>query len=193
MTGSVPSVAKETRRKHPLTSSDVSLKEALNQERNVLDPVIGCADMIVDTTHTNIHQLRDQLSSRLGDPSAKNLSVQFLSFGFKHGIPADADFIFDVRCLPNPHWVPELRSQTGQDDGVKNFLAKYNTVNQMLLEIRRFLENWLPSFEADNRNYLTIAIGCTGGQHRSVYFVEQLSEFFINSANTITTRHRELS
>lgn len=183
----------ETRRRHPLTDSEVPLEEAILQERLMLRPLISHADMQLDTTRTNVHQLRDLVQKRIGGRSSPTISILFESFGFKHGIPVEADFVFDVRCLPNPHWEPQLRALTGQDRKVAEFLEEHAEVNRMFDEIKGFLESWLPHFVADNRSYLTIAIGCTGGQHRSVYFVERLSEYFRNTQQRVLTRHRELT
>ena len=182
----------ETRRRHPLSSGDIPLREALQKERQLLDPIVSSASLVIDTTHTNVHQLRDQLAERLNRQHDGGMSVQFLSFGFKHGTPTDADYIFDLRCLPNPHWVAELRNQTGRDAAVADFLAGHPPVEEMYIQIRDFLDKWLPAFEADNRSYITIALGCTGGQHRSVYFAERLSAFFGKKYDNVLLRHREL-
>lgn len=183
----------ETRRRHPLTDNEVPLEEAITQERVMLQPVIGNADMTLDTTRTNVHQLRDMVQKRIGGRTRPEMSVLFESFGFKHGIPVEADFVFDVRCLPNPHWEPQLRALTGRDTEVVEFLECNDEVQQMFEEIRNLLENWLPRFAADNRSYMTIAIGCTGGQHRSVYFVERLAAHFRGGPHRVMTRHRELT
>jgi len=183
----------ETRRRHPLTDNEVPLEEAIIQERVMLQPVISNADMILDTTRTNVHQLRDMVQKRIGGSDNPEMSVLFQSFGFKHGIPVEADFVFDVRCLPNPHWEPQLRALTGRDREVVDFLENHNEVQQMFEDIRNLLEKWLPRFAADKRSYMTIAIGCTGGQHRSVYFVERLSAWFRDRQHRVMTRHRELT
>jgi RNase adapter protein RapZ len=183
----------ETRRRHPLTDNEVPLEEAIIQERMMLQPVISTADMLLDTTRTNVHQLRDIVQKRVGGRSSPEMSVLFESFGFKHGIPVEADFVFDVRCLPNPHWEPQLRALTGRDGEVVDFLETHNEVQQMFDDIKNLLESWLPRFAADNRSYMTIAIGCTGGQHRSVYFVERLSAWFRDRQHRVMTRHRELT
>lgn len=183
----------ETRRRHPLTDNEVPLEEAILQERLMLRPIASQADMQIDSSRTNVHQLRDLVQKRIGRNSSQNMSVLFESFGFKHGIPIEADFVFDVRCLPNPHWEPRLRALTGRDFEVVHFLENHFEVNRMFDEIKRFLESWLPQFASDNRSYLTIAIGCTGGQHRSVYFVERLAEYFRNLEHRVMTRHRELA
>lgn len=183
----------ETRRRHPLTDNEVPLEEAILQERMMLRPVISNADVQLDTSRTNVHQLRDLVQKRIGDHNHSGLSILFESFGFKHGLPVEADFVFDVRCLPNPHWEPKLRAMTGRDNEVADFLESHSEVNRMFESIRDFLESWVPQFAADNRSYLTIALGCTGGQHRSVYFVERLSEYFRDKQQRVLTRHRELA
>jgi RNase adapter protein RapZ len=182
----------ETRRKHPLTRRDVPLAEAIRVERRLLESISAHADMHIDTTSINAHQLRELLRERV-QKSARSLSLLFQSFGYKHGIPSDADFVFDVRCLPNPHWHPELQPLTGRDERVIAFLEREPHVQQMLAELKCFLETWIPHFEAENRSYMTIAIGCTGGQHRSVYLAEMLAAYFRASRENILTRHRELS
>lgn len=183
----------ETRRPHPLTGADTPLEEAILQERLMLKPIISKADIQIDTTRTNVHQLRDLVQKRIGQRENSTMSVLFESFGFKHGIPVEADFVFDVRCLPNPHWEPQLRSLTGRDSEVVHFLENHFEVNRMFDEIKGFLESWLPRFAADKRSYMTIAIGCTGGQHRSVYFVERLTAYFRQHEHRVMTRHRELT
>lgn len=183
----------ETRRRHPLTDSEVPLEEAILQERLMLRPIASQSDMQLDSSRTNVHQFRDLVQARIGRRSSPSMSVLFESFGFKHGIPVEADFLFDVRCLPNPHWEPRLRALTGKDFDVAHFLENHLEVNRMFTEIKDFLESWLPHFAADKRNYMTIAIGCTGGQHRSVYFVERLAEYFRKQQHRVLTRHRELT
>lgn len=182
----------ETRRKHPLTSRNIPLTEAINIERDMLKPIAANANWRIDTSRTNIHQLRDLIRERVGTRPSQSLSLLFVSFGYKHGVPADADFVFDVRCLPNPHWEPELRVRTGQDPQVASYLEMQLHVNEMFNDLKNLLETWLPRFEADNRNYMTVAIGCTGGQHRSVYLAERLGEHFSKSWTNVLTRHREL-
>jgi RNase adapter protein RapZ len=182
----------ETRRKHPLTRREISLADAIRLERGLLEPIAANADLHVDTTRTNIHQLRDLLRERM-QRSTRSLSLLFESFGYKHGVPADADFVFDVRCLPNPHWHAELRPLTGLDPAVAQFLEQQPEVSEMFEALKGFLETWIPRFEADNRSYVTVAIGCTGGQHRSVYLAEQLATHFRTIRDNILIRHRELS
>ena len=182
----------ETRRKHPLTKAGTSLAEAIKQERKLLGGVSINADWCIDSSRTNIHQLRDIIRAQMVSDS-KTLTLTFLSFGFKHGIPVDADFVFDIRCLPNPHWDPQLRALTGMTSEVQLFLDKEPDVNDMYQDIQRFLERWIPAFQADNRTYMTVAIGCTGGQHRSVYLAKRLHDHFSPFNFDVLLRHRELS
>ncbi len=182
----------ETRRKHPLTDSDVPLSEAIFEERSMLEPISSCADLVFDTSKTTVHKLRHLIQDRILGSSDNQLSVQFESFGFKHSTPVDANFVFDIRCIPNPHWVPELRNLTGKDQAVIDYLEKYDEVQKMYTDLKNFLTEWIPSFAAENRSYLTIAIGCTGGQHRSVYMAEKLAAHFRKTSTNVLTRHREL-
>lgn len=182
----------ETRRKHPLTDGKQSLDEAILHERELLQPLNNTADLRIDTSHTNQHELRDLIRSRISGAD-DNASILFESFGFKHGVPRDADFVFDVRCLPNPHWQSELRHLSGRDKPVADFLDAQDETHQMMADLKGFFDRWIPTFEADGRSYLTIAIGCTGGQHRSVYLVEQLTQHFKGQGMQVVSRHRELS
>ncbi|MCH8504406.1 MAG: RNase adapter RapZ [Ectothiorhodospiraceae bacterium] len=182
----------ETRRRHPLSIDSLPLSDAINREMELLTPIHAKADLVVDTTSTSIHQLRSLIQDRLGTDSDA-MSILFQSFGFKHGIPNDADFVFAVRCLPNPHWEPVLRPLTGKDMAVQEFLEQQDGVTRMYNQIRDFLEEWIPAFERENRSYLTVAIGCTGGQHRSVYLSERLARHFRGSRGLVSVRHRELS
>lgn len=183
----------ETRRKHPLTKGDLSLAEAIKGERQLLEPLASRADIRLDTSQTHVHQLRDMIRLRMGLCSSLELSLLFQSFGFKYAVPNDADFVFDVRCLPNPHWETGLRNLTGRDKAVIKFLEGQPKVQQMRDHIINFLEAWIPQFDADDRSYLTIAIGCTGGHHRSVYLAEQLAQHFSQQKYGVLIRHRELS
>jgi RNase adapter protein RapZ len=183
----------ETRRKHPLTAPNRALAEAIELERKLLEPILGEADLRIDTTHTNIHQLRDLLRERLGEDAPHEVSILLRTFGFKHGVPQDADFVLDVRCLPNPHWRPELRPLTGMDTRVARFLEESTEVGEMRDDLTHFFDRWIPRFQADGRSYLTVAIGCTGGQHRSVYMGEQLRMHFEADGRQVMIRHRELS
>lgn len=182
----------ETRRRHPLDLGSVPLREAIRHERQLLEPVVACADLIVDTSDTNLYQLRELIRSRVHDTPGEAMSLLFESFGFKNGVPSDADFVFDVRCLPNPHWEPQLRPLTGRDQPVIDFLDGQSEVRTMVDDLRQFLAEWLPRFEESNRSYLTVAIGCTGGQHRSVFIAETLERHFSAMRRHVMVRHREL-
>lgn len=182
----------ETRRKHPLTHASRPLSEAIALERQFLDPILHVAALRIDTTHTNVHELRDLIREQLGGDASPRASILLQSFGFKHGVPHDVDFVFDVRCLPNPHWEAELRPLSGLDPAVAAFLEGHDEVIRMRNDIKSFLDRWVPQFETDGRSYLTIAIGCTGGQHRSVYMAESLGRHFEQSGRSVMVRHREL-
>jgi len=183
----------ETRRKHPLGDKELSLQDAIDRERTVLGPVIDAADIIVDTTRTNVYELRDLVRHRVGDRRTPTLSILIQSFGFKHGVPPDADFVFDLRCLPNPYWESHLRPQTGKDQDVIEFLDSKEGVQSMYADILAFLQKWIPAYVDFNRSYLTVALGCTGGQHRSVYLAEKLAAELGTDFPNILTRHTELS
>ncbi|MFT7688782.1 MAG: UPF0042 nucleotide-binding protein [Candidatus Azotimanducaceae bacterium] len=181
----------ETRRKHPLSNKDVDLRAALELETVLLDSISDIADLTIDTTDLTIHELRDLISTRItGDK--QGLALLFLSFGFKNGVPVDVDLVFDIRCLPNPHWVTSLRALTGLDSPVQEFLGGHQDVEEMYQDIQSYLEKWLPKFVDTNRSYMTIGIGCTGGQHRSVYMTERLFNGFREKYENIQVRHREL-
>ncbi len=179
----------ETRRRHPLSKDTTTLAESISYERELLGNLGGLGH-VIDTSNLSANTLRGWVKDAVSGEHAA-LTLLFTSFGFKHGIPLDADFVFDVRCLPNPHYDPNLRDLTGRDAQIKAYLEVHDSVQEMLSDIRSFVEKWLPSFIMDNRGYLTVAIGCTGGQHRSVYLVEQLSQYF-QSQQKVLTRHREL-
>ena len=183
----------ETRRKHPLSSQEIPLNEAVIQERILLEPISENADLRIDTSSTNVHQLRHLIKDRVQHADNQGISIMFESFGFKHGMPKNSDFVFDVRCLPNPHWVPELRALTGFDEAVINYLDSYQEVTEMFNDIMFFIDKWIPRFEAENRSYLTVAIGCTGGQHRSVHITNKLANMIKNKHNNVLSRHREIS
>lgn len=183
----------ETRRRHPLSSEEVPLSEAIKQERKFLAPVSSSANLILDTSHTNVHQLREVVRKCVQRETGAGMSILLESFGFKHGIPSDANFLFDVRCVSNPHWVPELRQLSGRDQAVIDYLEKHDDVTNLYMDIQTFLEKWIPIFEAENRSYMNIAIGCTGGYHRSVYFCERLGTYLRSKGKNIIVRHRELS
>ncbi len=182
----------ETRRRHPLSRDHLPLAEAIARERLLLAPLAVHADLIIDTTHMQVHQLRDMIYQRVARPAERGLSLLFQSFGYKHGLPADADFVFDLRCLPNPHWVGHLRPLTGLHPEVADYLARETRVQGMLQGLIGFMEQWIPCFCAENRSYLTVALGCTGGQHRSVFLAEALAAHFRSGPYQVLTRHREL-
>lgn len=182
----------ETRRLHPLSRDNMSLEQAIQSESERLAELKAHADLVIDTTNQSIHDLSETVRSRVLGRDARELIMVFESFGFKHGIPTDADYVFDVRFLPNPHWVPELKPLTGLDQGVKEYLSGHPEVTQLTYQIRNFIETWLPMLEKNNRSYLTVAIGCTGGQHRSVYIAQQLAEHFRYEGHQIQVRHRTL-
>lgn len=184
----------ETRRKHPLSQFNRPLLESIEYEMDVLSSIQDLADFCIDSTDRNANELKTLVQDQFTpnrDKSSK-LSLLFQSFGFKHGLPSDTSFMFDVRCLPNPHWEPQLRPLTGRDRAVQDYLGQQQEVTKMINSISGFIETWLPSFEAENRRYITISIGCTGGQHRSVYIVEQLNNYFSQQRNNVSLRHRQL-
>ncbi len=180
----------ETRRKHPLSNDDTTLAESIAHERELLSGLVELGHRI-DTSNLSANTLRNYIREIIAQPD-NSLVLLFTSFGFKNGIPLDADFVFDVRSLPNPHYDAALKPLTGKDAAVINFLQNTPTAIEMLADIQHYISKWLPSFEQDNRSYLTVAIGCTGGQHRSVYFVEQLSKYFKQQQQKVIIRHREL-
>lgn len=182
----------ETRRKHPLTRVDRPLAEAIELERSLLVPIRAEAAATIDTTHTNVHELGGLVRERIAGNTSPKAAILLQSFGFKNGIPHDVDFLFDVRCLPNPHWQPELRSLTGRDRAVAEFLDASPGVGEMRTDLIAFFDRWVPRFETDGRCYLTVAFGCTGGQHRSVYMAEELRRHFEAGGHSVMVRHRDL-
>lgn len=182
----------ETRRKHPLTSPERPLAEAIELERGLLEPLREVAATQIDTSCTNVHELRELVRENLDHQGRVQAPLLLQSFGFKNGVPSAADFVFDVRCLPNPHWQPALRPLTGCDLEVARFLEDSPVAMQMRDDLTAFLERWIPRFETDGRSYLTIGIGCTGGRHRSVYMVESLQRHFEAQGRQVLVRHREL-
>lgn len=182
----------ETRRKHPLSSDTVSLLDAIHQEREFILEVAEAADLRIDTSHMQLNELRDIVRERIAKRDKAILSLQIISFGYKNGIPKDSDYVFDLRCLPNPYWKKHLRRFCGKDQPIIDFLSKEKNVIDMLHDIEHFLDRWIPRFDADNRSYLSIACGCTGGQHRSVYIAEQLVKKFEAQGKPVIIRHRDL-
>ena len=183
----------ETRRKHPLSSDTIGLKEAIDLEENIISPIAQVASLTIDTTGLTLHQLRDLVKNTIVPKAEQQMTILFESFGFKQRIPNGSDFVFDVRCLPNPYWKTELRTQTGHDSGVITFLESQVDVASMLADIIGYLTRWIPKFEANNRSYLTVSIGCTGGQHRSVYIANRLHEHFSQQYNFVQVMHKELA
>ena len=182
----------ESRRLHPLSRKHLSLDQAILQETHLLAPLSSTADLRIDTSTLSIHDLSEQICERILGRKEKELVLVFESFGFKHGTPKDADFVFDARFLPNPHWVPELRALTGLDGPVRDYLQAQPDVMLYSQQIDTLLSNWLPHLERNNRSYVTVAIGCTGGQHRSVFITEQLAASFRARNKTVQVRHRTL-
>ncbi len=182
----------ESRRKHPLSDENIGLKEAIGKESELLEAISVMASLSIDTSSMSLHQLRDSIKNRLVENKETGLALLFQSFGYKNGVPVDADIVYDVRCLPNPYWDNSLRSLTGLDPAVEQFLDSQAEVQEMLSDIAEYLKKWLPRFEGNNRSYITVALGCTGGQHRSVYLCEKLGQLFLDSIPNVQVRHREL-
>ena len=182
----------ETRRRHPLADERTGLAEAIAAERQLLHSLADSADMVVDTSAMSIHRLREVIRQRVEERKAARLSIMFESFGYKSGIPGDADFVFDTRTLPNPYWEQALKPLTGRDAPVRDFLAASPDVERLFADIVRFVEARIPEYERHNRGYLTVAVGCTGGQHRSVYLVERLAAHFSAHHPQVLVRHNAL-
>ena len=182
----------ETRRKHPLSNQATPLLSAIKKEQNFLLTLKERADLVIDTSRLNLHQLREIIFKRMVGREKENLALLFQSFGFKYGSPRSSDFVFDVRCLPNPYWDPAIRTYTGLDEPVRQFLESHEVVEEMYGSIKDFVERWLPVFESENRSYLTVSIGCTGGRHRSVYLTNRLLEHFTSLSSNVSVHHREL-
>jgi UPF0042 nucleotide-binding protein len=182
----------ETRRLHPLSKNQMSLQDAIKLEGRLLEPVAKIVDHHIDTSQLNVYELSDQVRQILLGSVDKELVINVESFGFKYGMPTEADFMFDVRFLPNPHWEMELRPLTGLDIPVQEFLSRQPLVHKLIWQIENLFETWMPHLERNNRSYLTIAIGCTGGQHRSVYIATELAKRFATGKHVVNTRHREL-
>jgi UPF0042 nucleotide-binding protein len=183
----------ETRRRHPLADVSSELRAAIEHERTLLGPVINAADLVIDASRTSVYELADIIRKRVDRRRASELSILIQSFGFKHGIPADADFVFDLRCLPNPYWIAELRGLNGLDEAVAEYLDAQPAFVQMYDDILAFLLRWIPEYVSVNRAYLTVALGCTGGQHRSVRMTEKLAAALAAQHDPVDTRHNELT
>lgn len=182
----------ETRRKHPLSSNNIPLHEAIRKERELLSYLAETADLRIDTSYNTVHDLRNLVRERIVDRAYDSLSIQLMSFGYKFGTPRDADFIFDIRCLPNPYWDNTLRSYSGREEPVIDFLERQPDVIRMRDQLTSFLSEWIPAFGNENRSYLTIALGCTGGRHRSVYMAERLAASLEATGRQVILRHRDL-
>lgn len=182
----------ETRRHHPLVGPEVTLAEAIGQERRLLKPIADLADDVLDTSHTNLHELRDAIQKLIDLVPQRGLALTLLSFGFKNGIPEGVDFVFDARCLPNPHWKPELRTLSGRDQPVVDYLDACPEAREYSADLERLLRRWLPSFGRQKRSWLTVAIGCTGGRHRSVYLAERLGTALRGVVASLNIKHRDL-
>jgi len=180
----------ETRRRHPLSRDGLGLAEAIRKERELLRPIANAADLVIDTTRTSVHELRELMRQRVDARAQGRMSILFESFAYRQGIPGDADFVFDVRSLPNPYWEPGMAALTGRDQPVVEFLQRHEAVRRMLGDIGDFVEKWIPDMARTNRSYLTVAIGCTGGQHRSVYLVERLAERFGAKYPNVIAKHQ---
>lgn len=182
----------ESHRPHPLAGDGRALKDAIEAERELLGPLADEADMVLDSSRTSVHELRELVRERIHREERISLSLLFQSFGFRHGIPGDSDFVFDARGLPNPYWEPSLRNLSGKELAVAKYLEKHELVNRFVADVGGFLDFWIPKFETSNRQYLTVSIGCTGGYHRSVYVVERLAEHFKKQGRDVLVRHNGL-
>ena len=182
----------ETHRPHPLADEGRSLRDAIRTERELLGAIADEADVVLDTTRTSIHELRELVRARIHRGERRGLSLLFQSFGFRHGLPGDSDFIFDARGLPNPYWEPKLRALTGKDPAVVRFLDDSPVGQRFVQDLRTLLAHWIPQFESSNRQYLTVSVGCTGGYHRSVYVVEKLAAHFRELGREVLVKHNEL-
>ena len=181
----------ETRRRHPLATRGLSLADAIVEERRLLRPLMAIAEKVIDSSELNVHQLRRLVATGYAQ-ATEGLTLMFQSFAFRRGLPLDADFVFDTRCLPNPHWQAHLRPLSGKDGPVRDFLDAEPLVAEYFTDTARWLDAWLPRFEQDDRSYMTISIGCTGGRHRSVYLVEKLAAHYRARREGVLTFHREL-
>ncbi len=183
----------ETRRKHPLSMNGLSLSDAIAAERKLLRPLEALADNVIDTSQMNVHQLRKRVLDEIQGQAQTAISILFESFAYRKGVPPDADFVFDARCLPNPHWVPALRPLSGKDRPVIDFFDGDESTQTYRMQVMAFIDTWLPRFEAETRSYLTVAFGCTGGRHRSVYLAEAMAlHCHALGRDKVMVYHREL-
>ncbi|MCZ4309029.1 MULTISPECIES: RNase adapter RapZ [Vibrio] len=184
----------ETRRIHPLSigQEKLSLEQAIDLEKTLLTPLVEQASIVIDSSDCNLYELSEQVRFKVEGKEKQELIIVFQSFGFKFGLPSDADYVFDVRFLPNPHWEPALRPLTGLDAPIHSFLEKHAEVLELKQQIQGFVEQWLPMLEKNNRSYLTVAIGCTGGKHRSVYLTQKIGEYFEQLGHQVQIRHASL-
>ncbi|WKY57773.1 RNase adapter RapZ [Vibrio sp. SNU_ST1] len=184
----------ETRRIHPLSigQEKLSLEQAIDLEKTLLTPLVEQASIVIDSSDCNLYELSEQVRFKVEGKEKQELIIVFQSFGFKFGLPSDADYVFDVRFLPNPHWEPALRPLTGLDAPIHSFLEKHSEVLELKQQIQGFVEQWLPMLEKNNRSYLTVAIGCTGGKHRSVYLTQKIGEYFEQLGHQVQIRHASL-
>ena len=183
----------ETRRRHPLSRTGLPLADAIQQEKKMLEEIHANADLSIDSSSMSVHELRQMIIDRLTSQAAAEMGLLIQSFGFKNGVPADTDFVFDVRCLPNPHWEIELKPLTGRDRAIIKYLESYPEVDEMYDSIFSFLDTWIPRFEKENRSYMAVSIGCTGGKHRSVYLAERLAKALGEQRANLSLRHRDLA
>ncbi|RUO30605.1 RNase adapter RapZ [Aliidiomarina sedimenti] len=182
----------ETRRMHPLSQGNIMLNDAIALEHKLLEPLATRATWRIDSSAFSVHELSEQVTERVLGRKMNKLILVFMSFGFKHGLPSTLDTVFDARILPNPHWEPELKPYTGLDAPVQRFLGQQPLVTKFVYQVENFIATWLPYFQRSNRSYLTVGIGCTGGQHRSVYIAEQLGTYFRTQHEQVQVKHREL-
>ncbi|CAK1802337.1 RNase adaptor protein RapZ [Vibrio crassostreae] len=184
----------ETRRIHPLSigQEKLSLEQAIDLEKTLLTPLVEQACIVIDSSDCNLYELSEKVRFKVEGKEKQELIIVFQSFGFKYGLPSDADYVFDVRFLPNPHWEPALRPLTGLDAPIHSFLEKHAEVLELKQQIQGFVEQWLPMLEKNNRSYLTVAIGCTGGKHRSVYLTQKIGEYFDQLGHQVQIRHASL-
>ena len=183
----------ETRRRHPLSYLGLTLHDAIAQERRLLKPLRAAAELVIDTSDLNVHQMRRRVIAELGLNAERPVSLLFESFAYRRGVPADADFVFDARCLPNPHWDARLRPLSGRDREVREYLDAQPEVGEYVAQVTTFLDTWMPRIQADTRSYITVAFGCTGGKHRSVYLAETLAAHARDKGwREVASYHREL-